>query len=285
MTAIGDKWVDWYIGVRQGFIDVCGVVGKSHTGNDLPRLNGGQALAALGFITGPVHDAIKLVSQDGVLWPSTLVKADGSFDTTGPGTPPTAIVHAHGGTISPAIYLGTGIPDKTKPYRHAVKLFEPVSDLPFQQTQQQMSDASVRTFEPARWNQVPLVGGIREAMFPWQRMVDGVSASLTKKADALVSPLALADVDQIMSNFYQTAMEIGAVNALPPQPLRELARDAAKLALTKGSEAVGEAAAIAGEAAGEIIGKVAGGVTKGYFENAGFTSLVVAGTVIYIALR
>lgn len=261
----GDRWIQWYLGVRDGLVEARGVLGKSSTGNDLPKLTGTDALCLIGIITGPLAKTIKLVSAQGVCWQADFVGTGGEITTWD-------MANGSAGSISAEAYLGNTTPDPSRPWRR--KLMGATGP-----------ENVGHLFEPARPTQLDLIGGVREAIIPWQELVDGVSDSLQSRANSLIVPLSLAQVNAHMSAFYRCALSISASADYPPQDERVLAKEAAKHALDVVAHDLGQAAADAGTAAGEVIGKTAGGFATGFFENAGLTALVVGGTAVYLAFR
>lgn len=252
----------WYPNTVGAMIRLRGEARPDVRGNRLPITGMIETIPILGLLSGPLIDAIKNFqeSQDatpGAL-PIDLVNQDGTIKAS-------AVLLAASQLISVEKYVA-GYGDPAQPHARQVD-----KDL----------DSAYYTFyiQDSLAAAVDHVMAFRDALRSWQRAVDVSSAAIVTRPFDLTGSLVSEDNATFWLSVRELCVTLDAIAAVPP-PVVDYTEAIAE-ALHKTEEFVGKTAAqIAGE-----VGKGAGLVAKGFFAEAGLTSLFVAGIAVYLFVR
>jgi hypothetical protein len=125
-----------------------------------------------------------------------------------------------------------------------------------------------------------LMSFARQAMVPWQGAADAAALMLSRAATAG----DIADkgaVSALLANLRKLCSQLDILQENPPTSTFDKVKGAARNALTATEQFAGKAAA----QLAEEVGTLAGNVAHGFFEQAGITSLIVAGIAISLIVR
>lgn len=124
-----------------------------------------------------------------------------------------------------------------------------------------------------------LMSFARQAMTPWQAAIDAAALMLSNAA--MASDMADEDATRVLlDSVRKVCTQLDILSENPPASNWDKLKGAARAAITETEQFAGKAAA----QLSEEVGKAAGNVASGFFDQAGITSLIVAGLAVKIAI-
>lgn len=124
-----------------------------------------------------------------------------------------------------------------------------------------------------------LMSFARQTMVPWQSAID--AAALMLSGAAMAGDVADSDASRVLlDSIRKVCSQLDVIGENPPTSTWDKLKGAARAAITETEQFAGKAAA----QLAEEVGKAAGNVASGFFDQAGITSLIVAGIAVKIAI-
>ncbi len=269
---------DWYASQLRAQREIRGdgIRGTGSTGGaTLPAMFAIDTIAVLGQMSGAIVQAIESYQETqgappSAMWIGTqgLDHRTGIFDGGSMG----AIIGSR--TISIPDYVAGYAPSKTQGH-----LRSPTSPLGLRPDG--ATDLHTVWVPDGPSVEDGILSFIRGMLTNWQRVVDISAAIIRANALNLMTTIEPNSADVFWGCVARLAIDLDVLGENPPESTYDKVRKAARDALDKSADAAGRGAAILAE----NVGRTAGNVGKGFFEEAGVTSLIVAGVAVAIMLH